>query len=130
MAWVEMNRAKRIDRIAVSKIQQLAQTEREMRAAGQSVVDLSASLPDYDTPVYIRDDAMAAIDRGKTPGGQTLDTDTALSDYLLETTRAVTALGSEFGLAGHLRLSFAVSEANIALTNTAVGRAIASLTSE
>ncbi|MEB8389407.1 pyridoxal phosphate-dependent aminotransferase [Rhodobacteraceae bacterium KMM 6894] len=60
-----------------------------------------------------------------TPDGTGLINDAALSTYLLETANVVTVPGSEFGLSDHLRLSFAVADAEIkiALDNmaTAIG---------
>lgn len=48
-----------------------------------------------------------------TPDGQPINDDSALSAYLLESANVVTVPGSEFGLPEHLRLSFAVAEADI-----------------
>lgn len=58
--------AGRIQGMGVSRILQLAQLAREMRADGISVVDLSAGQPDFDTPENVRNAAKAAIERGET----------------------------------------------------------------
>ncbi|WP_424988348.1 pyridoxal phosphate-dependent aminotransferase [Microbulbifer sp. S227A] len=60
------SRATRIQGMGVSRILQLAQTAREMKAQGIPVIDLSAGQPDFDTPGNVRDAAMRAIDRGET----------------------------------------------------------------
>ena len=49
----------------------------------------------------------------KTADGQTISDDNALSAYLLDAANVVTVPGSEFGLPGHLRLSFAVTDDDI-----------------
>lgn len=58
--------ATRISGMGVSKILQLAQTAREMKAAGLPVIDLSAGQPDFDTPQNVREAAKYAIDAGET----------------------------------------------------------------
>ncbi|MEO9779978.1 MAG: pyridoxal phosphate-dependent aminotransferase [Sedimentitalea sp.] len=58
--------ASRIDGMGVSRILQLAQLAREMKADGIPVIDLSAGQPDFDTPENIRAAAKAAIDHGET----------------------------------------------------------------
>ena len=60
------NSAARISGMGVSKILQLAQTAREMKASGLPVIDLSAGQPDFDTPENVRDAAKRAIDGGET----------------------------------------------------------------
>lgn len=52
--------------MGVSKILQLAQTAREMKANGIPVIDLSAGQPDFDTPENVREAAKRAIDSGET----------------------------------------------------------------
>lgn len=64
----------------------------------------------------------------KTPDGQRIGDDNSLSAYLLEYADIVTVPGSEFGLPGHLRLSFAVSDAEIIEALSALQIAIAKLT--
>lgn len=66
----------------------------------------------------------------RTPAGAVIADDAALSDYLLHHANVVTVPGSEFGLAGHLRLSFAAAEADILRAITAMARAISVLGSE
>lgn len=51
----------------------------------------------------------------QTPDGMFIDSDIALSSYLLNSTNVVTVPGSEFGAPQHLRISFAVPENEIEL---------------
>jgi aspartate aminotransferase len=46
---------------------------------------------------------------GKTANGQTIDSSTALSDYLLDSVRVVTVPGDGFGAPGYLRFSYATN---------------------
>lgn len=50
---------------------------------------------------------------GRKAGGQTLDDDLALTQYLLEEARCAVVPGSAFGAPGYLRLSYATSMENI-----------------
>lgn len=61
-----LNTSSRINGMGVSRILQLAQTARELRAKGVPVIDLSAGQPDFDTPEDIKEAAKAAIDAGQT----------------------------------------------------------------
>ncbi|MDA7965562.1 pyridoxal phosphate-dependent aminotransferase [Ruegeria sp.] len=61
-----LSTSSRIEGMGVSKILQLAQAARELRANGVSVIDLSAGQPDFDTPDNVKSAAKAAIDAGQT----------------------------------------------------------------
>lgn len=58
--------ATRIQGMGVSRILQLAQLAREMRAEGIPVIDLSAGQSDFDTPENVCNAAKSAIDQGAT----------------------------------------------------------------
>lgn len=64
----------------------------------------------------------------KTSDGQTLADDSSISAYLLDHADVVTVPGSEFGLPGYLRISFAVSDAEITAALTSLKLAIDKLT--
>jgi aspartate aminotransferase len=49
----------------------------------------------------------------RAPGGQVIQDDVALSDYLLDEARVAVVPGSAFFAPGHIRLSYATSQANI-----------------
>lgn len=61
------------------------------------------------------------------PDGTAMTDDSALSAYLLNRANVVTVPGSEFGLQGHLRLSFAVSDQDLAFALSALKTAVADL---
>lgn len=60
------------------------QTAEALRAAGIAVIDLGAGEPDFDTPQYIKDAAVAALQAGKTkytPTAGTRDLQKAIIDF-------------------------------------------------
>ena len=61
-----MQIAKRLSKVAPSATLALAQRAREMAAAGQSVVSLTAGEPDFPTPPHIIDALKASVDAGNT----------------------------------------------------------------
>ena len=61
-----MHVASRLSKVAPSATLALAQRAREMAAAGQNVVSLTAGEPDFPTPRHILDALKASIDAGKT----------------------------------------------------------------
>jgi aspartate aminotransferase len=58
--------ADRLDRISPSQTIAIATKARALKAAGRDVISLSAGEPDFDTPQFIKDAAIAAIQRGET----------------------------------------------------------------
>lgn len=63
-----------------------------------------------------------------TPSGKTVETDSDLSEYLLEAAHVVTVPGSEFGADDHLRLSFALGDDDIVKAIAAIKAAVTTLT--
>ena len=58
--------AERLDRISPSQTIAIASKARALKAAGRDVISLSAGEPDFDTPQFIKDAAIAAIQAGQT----------------------------------------------------------------
>ncbi len=58
--------AERLDRISPSLTIAMATKARALKAAGRDVISLSAGEPDFDTPQFVKDAAIAAIQRGET----------------------------------------------------------------
>ncbi len=58
--------AQRLDRISPSQTLAISAKARALKAAGKNVISLSAGEPDFDTPQFIKDAAIAAIQRGET----------------------------------------------------------------
>jgi len=58
--------AERLDRISPSQTIAIATKARALKAAGRDVISLSAGEPDFDTPQFIKDAAIAAIQAGET----------------------------------------------------------------
>lgn len=58
---------------------------------------------------------IAGLLNKQAPDGTLIDSDSALSNYLLNAANVVTVPGSEFGTPQHLRISFAVAETDIEL---------------
>src|SRR5580704_13157258 len=56
----------RINAMQESATIKMAKMSRELRAAGQDIIDLSIGEPDFDTPQHIKDAAKKAIDEGYT----------------------------------------------------------------
>jgi len=55
-----------LQRIAPSATIAITQKARDLKAAGEDVIALSAGQPDFDTPEHIKDAAIAALARGET----------------------------------------------------------------
>ncbi|MCC6195159.1 MAG: pyridoxal phosphate-dependent aminotransferase [Burkholderiales bacterium] len=58
--------ARRLDGIAPSPIAVLSQKARELKTRGVDVIDLGVGEPDFDTPDYIKEAVVAALERGET----------------------------------------------------------------
>ncbi|MDE2334145.1 MAG: pyridoxal phosphate-dependent aminotransferase [Rhodospirillales bacterium] len=58
--------AERLDRISPSLTIAMSTKARALKAAGRDVISLSAGEPDFDTPQFVKDAAIAAIQRGET----------------------------------------------------------------
>jgi aspartate aminotransferase len=58
--------AERLDRISPSQTIAIATKARALKAAGRDVISLSAGEPDFDTPQFVKDAAIAAIQAGET----------------------------------------------------------------
>ncbi len=58
--------ADRLDRISPSLTIAMSTKARALKAAGRDVISLSAGEPDFDTPQFVKDAAIAAIQRGET----------------------------------------------------------------
>ncbi|MBV8523568.1 MAG: pyridoxal phosphate-dependent aminotransferase [Acetobacteraceae bacterium] len=58
--------AERLDRISPSQTIAISSKAREMKAAGQDVISLSAGEPDFDTPDNVKRAAIRAIEAGET----------------------------------------------------------------
>nr|WP_166417088.1 pyridoxal phosphate-dependent aminotransferase [Cochlodiniinecator piscidefendens] len=81
--------------------------------------------PDGAFYAFVRVSKLFGLQR---PSGEVVKTDTDLTDYLLEAVKVVTVPGSEFGLEGHLRLSFASEEQEIKRALVLISDAIGNLT--
>lgn len=55
-----------LNRVAPSATVAISQKARTMAQEGRDIIALSAGEPDFDTPLYVRDAAKAAMDAGKT----------------------------------------------------------------
>ncbi len=58
--------AERLDRISASQTIAIATKARALKAAGRDIISLSAGEPDFDTPQFVKDAAIAAIQAGET----------------------------------------------------------------
>lgn len=58
--------AERLDRISPSQTIAVATKARALQAAGRDITSLSAGEPDFDTPQFVKDGAIAAIQAGQT----------------------------------------------------------------
>jgi aspartate aminotransferase len=58
--------AQRLDRISPSQTIAMSAKARALKAEGRDIISLSAGEPDFDTPQFIKDAAIAAIQRGET----------------------------------------------------------------
>ena len=58
--------AERLDRINPSLTIAIATKARALQAAGRDIISLSAGEPDFDTPQFVKDAAIAAIQAGET----------------------------------------------------------------
>src|SRR5262245_21890569 len=80
---IELSR--RVLSVAPSVTLAIAAKAAEMQANGQKVVSLSAGEPDFDTPAYIKEAAITALQKGQTkytPAIGTLDLRKAISQKL------------------------------------------------
>ena len=75
--------AERLDRISPSLTIAISTKARALKAAGRDVITLSQGEPDFDTPQFIKDAAIAAIQ-----GGDTKYTDVAGTRALREAVAA------------------------------------------
>ncbi|QHI95774.1 aminotransferase class I/II-fold pyridoxal phosphate-dependent enzyme [Aristophania vespae] len=60
------NVAERMNRILPSQTIAITQKARQLKAEGQDIISLSAGEPDFDTPEFIKQAAIEAINRGET----------------------------------------------------------------
>ena len=58
--------AERLDRISPSQTIAISSKARALKAAGRDIIGLSAGEPDFDTPQFVKDAAIAAIQNGET----------------------------------------------------------------
>ena len=58
--------AERLNRVSPSQTIAISTKARQLKAAGRDVISLSAGEPDFDTPQFIKDAAIAAIQAGDT----------------------------------------------------------------
>jgi len=58
--------ASRMSRVQVSPTMAVTDKAREMKAAGEDVIGLGAGEPDFDTPEFVKEAAIAAMRDGKT----------------------------------------------------------------
>ena len=58
--------ADRLDRISASQTIAVSTKARQLRAAGRDIISLSAGEPDFDTPQFVKDAAIRAIQAGET----------------------------------------------------------------
>jgi aspartate aminotransferase len=108
---------------------------KERAAAFQSRRDLVVSMlnqvggvhcPTPEGAFYVYPDLSGLI--GKTaPGGQVMDSDSALVAYLLEDARVAAVPGVAFGLSPAMRISYATSEALLTEAGERIQRACAAL---
>jgi aspartate aminotransferase len=58
--------ADRLDRVSPSQTIAVATKARELKAKGRNIISLAAGEPDFDTPQFVKDAAIAAIQSGET----------------------------------------------------------------
>jgi aspartate aminotransferase len=58
--------AARLDRISPSQTIAISTKARQLKAAGRDIISLSAGEPDFDTPQFVKDAAIRAIQAGET----------------------------------------------------------------
>lgn len=58
--------AERLDRVSPSLTIAMSTKARALKAEGRDIISLSAGEPDFDTPQFVKDAAIAAIQRGET----------------------------------------------------------------
>ncbi len=58
--------AERLDRISASPTIAISTKARQLKAQGRDIISLSAGEPDFDTPQFVKDAAIAAIQAGDT----------------------------------------------------------------
>lgn len=66
MSPAEIGFAPRLSKVKPSPTMRITRLAKEMRAAGKNVIGLAAGEPDFDTPDFIKEAAIAAIHRGET----------------------------------------------------------------
>ena len=104
--------ASRMSRVQVSPTMAVTDKAREMKAAGEDVIGLGAGEPDFDTPEFVKEAAIAAMRDGKTkyppvPGIPELREAACRSSTALARTSRVSACATSLRLAtrGAARLS-------------------------
>ena len=93
-------------------------------AAIRAIPGLEARVPDGAFYVFIN--CGAVIGKAK-PDGTAIETDIAMSEYLLETAGVALVPGTEFGSPRHLRLCFAKSGKEVLAACAKMGKALAAL---
>jgi len=94
-------------------------------AALVAIPGLECATP--DGAFYVFPDCRGLLGRGA-PDGKRIDTDNDFCDWLLASEGLALVPGSAFGLPGHLRLSYAYSDADLADGCARLARAVARLT--
>ncbi|HXV28256.1 MAG TPA: aminotransferase class I/II-fold pyridoxal phosphate-dependent enzyme, partial [bacterium] len=82
---VSMKLSRRVLAVAPSITLAIAAKAKEMKAKGTDVISLSAGEPDFDTPVYVKQAAWTALQKGDTkytPATGTLDLRKAICEKL------------------------------------------------
>ena len=88
----------------------------QLRQEGRKIIDLSIGEPEFDTPTPVIDATQKALDTQKTrygPVNGLSELRTRLAARLLKQAGVAVVPGEAFGMATHLRISFAVSEENL-----------------
>lgn len=108
--------------------QETYRNRRNLMIEGLSLIDgFECASPEGSFFVFARIAGLLGL---KTPDGACIADDNALAAFLLEQADVVTVPGSEFGLPGHIRLSFAVSDNEITEALALLQSATEKLTAE
>jgi aspartate aminotransferase len=107
----------------VREMCQAFQKRRDLVAAGLKAMP-GIRIPDIGGAFYAFFDISAHL--GKSYGGKKITTSVEWCEALLEAEQVATVAGSAFGAEGHVRMSFAASEATLMDGLTRIGRFLAS----
>lgn len=92
-----------------------------------AIPGFTAETPDGAFYIFV---GCASVLGSVAPNGDIIETDIALSEYLLESSGAALVPGTEFGASGHLRLCFAKSDSELLEACGEIAKAVSALSKD